>query len=213
MKLHQNKELFTDAVVETSRWMGLGEIFIEKDYWVTYALKTLFSSDVSEEIVFKGGTSLSKCYGMIERFSEDIDLVVSTSKSDSDNSIKRKIRNVGKELSRHLPEIDIPGVTNKKGRIRKTAHSYSKTREGESGQVSDRIILEVSSLGRATPNRDFNISSYIAQMITDRGMSDIIEKYSLKPFQVHVLSKERTFCEKIMGLVRFSFSEDPIAML
>ena len=47
---------------------------LEKDVWVVWALQTLFSSELGEHLVFKGGTSLSKAYGVIQRFSEDVDL-------------------------------------------------------------------------------------------------------------------------------------------
>lgn len=47
---------------------------LEKDIWVVWALQTLFGSVVGEHLVFKGGTSLSKAYGVIQRFSEDVDL-------------------------------------------------------------------------------------------------------------------------------------------
>ena len=54
--------------------MGLPEQAVEKDYWVTVMLQLIFDSELSEHIIFKGGTSLSKNGNLIERFSEDIDL-------------------------------------------------------------------------------------------------------------------------------------------
>lgn len=52
-------------------------IIIEKDFWVCWTLNQIFSNtDLSPHVIFKGGTSLSKCYNMIERFSEDIDLTL-----------------------------------------------------------------------------------------------------------------------------------------
>ena len=56
--------------------LGLPEQAVEKDYWVTVVLQLLFDSELSGSIIFKGGTSLSKCGGLIDRFSEDIDLAV-----------------------------------------------------------------------------------------------------------------------------------------
>ena len=69
--------LFRQAVTATAGLLDIPEIFIEKDYWVTYALHTIFHDPIGGETVFKGGTALSKCFGLIDRFSEDIDLVVS----------------------------------------------------------------------------------------------------------------------------------------
>lgn len=57
--------------------MGINEVVIEKDYWVSFVLNYLFSkSKYKDKFVFKGGTSLSKCFKLIERFSEDIDLIL-----------------------------------------------------------------------------------------------------------------------------------------
>ncbi len=76
MKLHENKELFQDAITATSQQKGIPEIYIEKDYWVTLVLHAIFNNEIGKETVFKGGTALSKCNQLIDRFSEDIDLVV-----------------------------------------------------------------------------------------------------------------------------------------
>jgi predicted nucleotidyltransferase component of viral defense system len=74
MKLHSNPKLYKQAVRFTSEKIGLPEIYIEKDYWLCLVLKAIYSEDIGNQVVFKGGTSLSKCFGIIERFSEDIDL-------------------------------------------------------------------------------------------------------------------------------------------
>lgn len=64
-----------EAIRETAAQMRLHPTPIEKDFWVCYLLRELFALDcVKEHLIFKGGTSLSKAYGIIDRFSEDIDL-------------------------------------------------------------------------------------------------------------------------------------------
>ena len=92
MKLHLNKELFNNAIRITAQQMNINPIYVEKDYWVTLVLHTLYHSDVKEEVIFKGGTSLSKCFGLIDRFSEDIDLVVMREEGDSGNKLTNKIK-------------------------------------------------------------------------------------------------------------------------
>ena len=69
MNLHLDKDNFEGAIVAAADYFKIPEIFIEKDYWVTYALYEQFRSETKDLIVFKGGTSLSKCYGVIKRFS------------------------------------------------------------------------------------------------------------------------------------------------
>ena len=56
--------------------LGLSKIIIEKDWWITEVLRALFSLPYAENLSFKGGTSLSKCWNLIERFSEDVDIAV-----------------------------------------------------------------------------------------------------------------------------------------
>lgn len=70
------KDAFSKAEVE----IGLSEDIIEKDFWVCWLLKELFLiEEIKENLTFKGGTSLSKVYKVIERFSEDIDVSVERS--------------------------------------------------------------------------------------------------------------------------------------
>jgi predicted nucleotidyltransferase component of viral defense system len=213
MKLHEDKNLFRDAVRATAEFKDIREVYIEKDYWVTFALKTIFSDPVGKDTIFKGGTALSKCFNLIERFSEDIDLVVIRREGDSDNALKNKIRDVSKAVESVLPEIEIQGITRKRGNNRKTAHTYSKEFSGEYGQVRDTIIVEASWLGSSEPNVDHHLSTYIYEMMKAKGQSDMAEKYDLLPFELKVLAVRRTLCEKIMSLVRFSHTEDPITDL
>ena len=58
MILHKNKSLFIDAVTITAQQLNIPAIYVEKDYWVTYALNTIFHDDIGKETVFKGGTAL-----------------------------------------------------------------------------------------------------------------------------------------------------------
>jgi len=210
MKLHLNKNLFIDAVKITSDSLSLPPIYIEKDYWVTYVLKTIFENDIGKETIFKGGTALSKCFGLIDRFSEDIDLVVRKNKNETDNQLKRKIKKVTAAVSDVLPEVEIPDVTHKVGMSRKTAHEYSKKIKGSYGQIRDVIIVEATWLGYFEPFTKKEVSSYIYEMMVNTGQEKLAEENGMFPFEVQVLEPKRTLCEKIMSLVRFSYTENPI---
>lgn len=73
MYLHkENRELFRDAILLASQKLEVSEDIVEKDYYVTLILKKL--STIEYPVVFKGGTSLSKAFHVIDRFSEDIDI-------------------------------------------------------------------------------------------------------------------------------------------
>jgi predicted nucleotidyltransferase component of viral defense system len=213
MRLHENKELYNDAILATAQQKGIQEIYIEKDYWVTLALNRIFTADIGKEAVFKGGTALSKCYNIIQRFSEDIDLVILKNNTETGNQLKAKIKKISNIVAETLPEIEVKGITNKMGMIRKTAHNYNKTFEGEFGQVRDIIIVESTWLGSFEPYTTATITSFVADMMKANNQEALIEEYNLNSFEVQVLSLERTLCEKIMSLMRFSFTDDPITDL
>lgn len=210
MKLHTNPELFKQAVQITSQRIGLKEIYIEKDYWVTQALNIIFTSPLKEMVVFKGGTALSKAFKSIERFSEDIDLVLVRKGTETANQLKKKLKLISNLISDSLPEIQLAGITRKMGMNRKTAHSYSKIFNDDYGQIRDCIILETSWLGNFEPYCKQTISSFIYDMMIETKQIGIINEYNMQPFEVLVLEPERTICEKIMSLVRFSNSENAI---
>lgn len=212
MKLHLNKSLFEESIRKTAKLYGISEIYIEKDYWVTFALFILFNSEYKDEIVFKGGTSLSKCYGIIERFSEDIDLIV-LDRSKSSNEIKRKLKAITSKVSEQLDEEEIEELTNKKGRVRKIAYNYPKSADGKFGQARNKIVLEVSAFSKSEPFLEMNISPFVFTMLQNENFDDLIDEYNLLPFKVKVLGLERTLCEKIMSLVRFSYGENPVENL
>lgn len=59
MNLHGNKELIQDAILATTEYLEMRDIYIEKDYWVTVAMHEIFHSDIADQSVFKGGTALT----------------------------------------------------------------------------------------------------------------------------------------------------------
>ena len=210
MILHQNKELFVNYVRVTAQQMKIPAIYVEKDYWVTYALFTIFNNEIGKDTVFKGGTALSKCYHIIERFSEDIDLVVLRREGETDSKLKSKLKAISTFVETVLPEVDVEGITHKMGMNRKTAHSYKKEFKGDYGQVRDVIILESTWLGYYEPYTTKSIVSFVGQMMQDNKQLDIAKENGLLPFDLLVLEPTRTICEKIMSLVRFSYGENPM---
>jgi len=213
MRLHENQKLFRQAVQLTADGMQLPPIYVEKDYWVTFALHLVFNSPFSEDVIFKGGTALAKCFGLIERFSEDIDLVVLRRDGETDNQLKTKLKGISKLVGAVLPEIQVNTITRKRGMHRKTAHSYQKVYVGEFGQIRDYIVLESGWLGYPYPNVSGMVSSFIYDAIRADDPQNIVGLYRLSPFEVKALEPNKTFCEKIMSLVRFSYSDNPISDL
>ncbi len=210
MNLHNDKRLFRQAVQATAQRLRIPEIYVEKDYWVTFVLHAIFHSDIGNETVFKGGTALSKCFGLIERFSEDIDLVVLRHAGESNNQLTNKIKEVGRVVSSVLPEVQVKSLTQKKGMNRKTAHSYAKEFNGAYGQVRDVIAVEATWLGHHEPHVTTTVSAMVYQMMLETGQEAMADEFGLRPFELRALDPRRTMCEKIMSLVRFSYNDDAL---
>lgn len=213
MKLHNDIKLFRQSIDFTAQKMGILPIYVEKDYWVTYVLHLIFHDSIGTETVFKGGTALSKCFGLIERFSEDINLVVLKREGEGGNQLNKKLKKITNLVGTKLTEVNEEGITHKVGMLRKIAYSYPKTTTGKYGQVRENIIVEATWLGRYEPFHKTTISSYIFKMMELAGQYQIAEQHHLLPFEVQVLHVNRTICEKIMSLVRFSYGEHPITDL
>ncbi len=210
MMLHLKKELFVNYIRVTAQQMKIPPAYVEKDYWVTYALFAIFNNEIGKDTIFKGGTALSKCYNIIQRFSEDIDLLVLKREGETDNKLKTKLKAVSTVLESVLPEVTIEGITHKKGMNRKTTHFYNKEFKSDYGQVRDVIILESTCFGYYEPYTTQSIISFVGQMMIDNKQSDLAKENGLLPFDLRALEPSRTICEKIMSLVRFSYGGNPI---
>lgn len=104
MKLHENKQLFAQAITAAGRpleqgGLGIKPLFIEKDYWISRSLKLMAQGDSDNRAIFKGGTSLSKAYGIGARFSEDIDVAISEAWTLSGNQLKNLIRKTARNMT------------------------------------------------------------------------------------------------------------------
>ena len=213
MKLHKDREVFEELISATAESIRLPEVYIEKDYWVTRALKNISLSSVSEKIVFKGGTSLSKAYRIIDRFSEDIDLAVLCA-SYSDSARKKLIKEVETVTCQGLERKNGDLRESKGSRFRKTIHKYPRfVTSNEFGQASPEIVLEINSFTTPEPHTRLPIQSLISDMLINIDRTDLIEQFKLESFELNVLSAERTLVEKLLCMIKASYSQEPVARL
>src|SRR5690606_12585905 len=88
---------------------GIPDFAVEKDWWVVRTLKIIYEMEISEHLVFKGGTSLSKAWKLIERFSEDIDLAVDRRFFVHSGKLsKKQLTKLRKETSAYISEEFYP---------------------------------------------------------------------------------------------------------
>lgn len=193
--LHKNSELFLQAINIASSEKNILPEIIEKDYYVTLILK--FLSEKIPFIVFKGGTSLSKCHNIIKRFSEDIDIAIDTeiSKSQKKN-IKQSIIEVANFLELEITNID---ETRSRNNYNKYIFAYKSVLENESSFLKSGVILETSYITISFPTEKKEVSSFIGNMMKTEA-PDFIEKFGLENFYMKTQSIERTFIDKVFAL-------------
>jgi len=207
MILHKNREDFRNLIQLTAEYFKTTPVYVEKDYWVTYVLRNLFNSEYADKIIFKGGTSLSKAYFLIERFSEDVDLQLINFEG-SENKKKRLMKKIEEAATDGL--IAQPNHTreSKSGNIRKTVYKYDRVFDGDFFQASDDFIFEINGMSIPEPWEEKEIRSDISRYLLEKGMEDVVEEFGLESFRVNVLNKERTFVEKIFAVMDYSFEDD-----
>lgn len=204
-----NAQDFGDALEAAAGHFKIRPVLIEKDYWVTYVLKKVSSSVHANDIVFKGGTSLSKAYRCIERFSEDIDLALIPA-GRNDHQLNKIIKTVEKEITEGLTVIPGHEKEKKSGRNRTTIHKYPRAiKDTNFGVVKDYIQLEINTFTDPVPHQLLPIESYVAQFLRESGRQSYITEFDLASFHIHVLSLDRTFFEKLLSLNRLSYEGAP----
>ena len=214
MRLHENIQLFADAIEAAARpvqdgGLGIKSIFIEKDYWICRSLSLMSAGDKDNRAIFKGGTSLTKAYGIGARFSEDIDVAISEAWTLSGNQLKNLIRKTSKNMTAGLDELVIPGMTSKGSHYHKAFYTYPRAINVEQvGAIkAGQILVEINSFANPYPFERCTLSSFLTDFLQESGNTQIIEEYGMKPFEVNVLDRRRTLTEKMVSLVRCSLAD------
>jgi len=196
MFLHEDKQVFQEIVSATSEQLGRTIDIVEKDYYVTMILKLL--SEQYDNVVFKGGTSLSKALHVITRFSEDIDITFSEHIGESK---RKKLKNVVMaEISKTL---GMPISNWDKLQSDRDVNAYIFDYESIAS-FNDKLIagvkLETALGSYAFPTVVKEIDSYVYQYLKSIGSDNLIHKFDLNPFEMHVQAVERTFIDKVFAL-------------
>ncbi len=192
MRLHEFTNEFKDLISIVAVDKHLPESAIERDYYIVLLLKNLADSEYGERCVFKGGTSLSKCYpGSIERFSEDIDLTF-LGMDETDKVCDKTIKKIENAMT-------VGACTEK---IDAERSNRSKSMLVWFGDKANRVKLEIGSSVRPDPYSRKSLKTYIQEFLETHDGEEDIERYGLKEVTLNVLSIERTFVDKLMSVKR-----------
>ena len=193
--LHENKEEFTTAINLASEKFGILPAVVEKDYYVTLILRKL--SEKTDYIVFKGGTSLSKCYKVIKRFSEDIDITIDTKLSQGQmKKIKSAIKEIADELRLSIPNID---DTRSRRSYNRYILEYQSVVNEPDEAIRTAVLMETSFAEISFPTVSLHVHSYIGDMMKDEAPEELIN-FGLDTFEMKVQGIERTLADKVFAI-------------
>lgn len=196
---------------------------IEKDWWVTLALQALFSTKWKDNLVFKGGTSLSKAWGLIERFSEDIDLAIDrktlgfpeefVSKAQVEKLRKKASAFIATEFKDELEKVLfdlgltadqfklVVQETDLDDRDPQVLELVYTSALDPNPYIADKVLIEIGGRSLREPSSDREIKTMLYEVFPD-------QPFSGKPFLVPTVNPMRTFLEKAF-LLHEEFSKPP----
>jgi hypothetical protein len=202
---NDRRDLFRAAAQQ----MRVNEAIVEKDFWVCWTLDYLFhESPWQDKLAFKGGTSLSKAYGVIERFSEDIDLILDWTllgyekdtpwKQDSKTQRALFCEQANDRCVAFLAGTFVPQVL--KDLTRRTGPAINVIPNGQevlieyprafsAAAILPQIKLEIGPIAEWFPQEPRSITPYAAEQYPD--------KFASRSTQIPTITAERTFWEKI----------------
>ncbi|MGK0157396.1 MAG: hypothetical protein ACI9SE_004375 [Neolewinella sp.] len=179
---------------------GLRAAIIEKDYYVTEALRQVANA-AGDHIIFKGGTSLSKGWGLIDRFSEDIDLFLDPKSFEpalGTKAIDRQLKSLRNAVA-EWPSLAHRQNESKTfgGSGRNDYFEYPQLFAAE-GDVRNRVLLESGIASGREPTEEREITSYLAEFLTETGTT--MGATDERPFRMSLLHFRRTFVEKLFAI-------------
>ena len=203
-----------NAYVQIAEETGMSAFAVEKDWWVSRTLEIIFEMEIAKHLVFKGGTSLSKAWKLIHRFSEDIDLAIDKEffegyKGDISKSQIKKLRKeagvytTGTFFKELKNQFDKRGFTNLKFKIIEAADSdqdprvleiyYPNLTDAPTKYILPRVQVEISCRSLREPFTETTFGALVDEFYQDKDFAEPL-------FVVPTVNPERTFLEKIFLL-------------
>jgi Nucleotidyl transferase AbiEii toxin, Type IV TA system len=202
MKLFEHPD-FEQAIVRAAehfRGQGLRAAIIEKDYFVTEALRAI-SVAGADKIIFKGGTSLSKGWNLIQRFSEDIDIFLDPAGFQpvlGKKGIDRELKVLRDIVGRHPALAFVAGESQTIGGFGRNDRFAYQQRFGGPGEVANRVLVEAGTASGREPTSVVQLRSYVSQFLQDTGVSLGADDEGV--FPMRLLHFRRTFVEKMFAI-------------
>lgn len=196
--LRTEPEEFEVYVTRVAEYTGIPADHVEKDFWVTEVLRGVAetSQRVGCSIVFKGGTSLSKAHRLIQRFSEDVDLIAvlpAGGKGSHDTTLKAFM--AGAAATTGIEPV-VDGKSTTKGEKRSAVVNYPTSQPV--GVLRPGVLIEIGTRGGALPQRRLAVQSLIVEHAESVGLP--IDFAEAMPVSILVLDPVRTLVDKLVLL-------------
>ena len=190
--------------MQTAEAFQIDAGIVEKDYYVTLMLREI--SQTVPDLVFKGGTSLSKCHKAINRFSEDIDLTIEYESKPSESKRKSLKKSIVTAIEKYEFTLTNPDEIRSRREFNKYIVNYPSvfTQAGLKNHLQIETMIKI----KAYPNQEMEAASLIYDYLAQEGFDDLIQEYELEPFTVKVQSAERTFIDKVFALADYYLSDN-----
>ena len=198
MNLHHDREAFEELIVGAANELAIPTNVIEKDYYVTITLKAL--SKKLKDMVFKGGTSLTKCYQLLDRFSEDIDISYTAESGTPGEARKRQLK---KAVVVTMEELGFPITNLDMTRSRRHYNCYRATYPSmyeQSNILKPELVVETYVALLPFPTTKRMVDNYIYRFLNKINRLDLAENYDLMPFEITTQTIERTLADKVFAL-------------
>ena len=198
MKLHDHPE-FEQAILgaeEHFRARGIRAALIEKDYYVTEALRVIAQTE-GDRVIFKGGTSLSKGWNLIHRFSEDIDLFMNPD-GMGDKTLDKRLKRLRDAIAGGVPMTFLPEESRTFGGLGRNDRFAFKQLFGGTGEVAGSVLLESGIASGREPVEKVPLRSLLGQFIEETGKT--LGASNEGPFEMPLLHFRRTFVEKLFAI-------------
>lgn len=214
MNLHLDNVAFRELIELSADHFGYQQSHVEKDYWVCKILKELALSDYAGKVYFKGGTSLSKAYGIIiDRFSEDLDMFVYSGNPASSRQAEKTLnRNISHFIIENNMEMYQEKLSKTGGDFRKLAFSYDTHYKSAGLKENLEVEIKCCTLENKSemyyPAQLQQIIPIITEYLLAIEKEELITRFDLNTFEVQTIDPKRTLCDKISRLTRLSYSDD-----
>ncbi len=194
--LHNDPLLFEQVILRVAQETGVQPSIIEKDYYVTLFLRRIVEQQPN--IIFKGGTSLSKCYKLIRRFSEDIDLNIDTETHPTQGQRKKLKDTIISIVNEFGFSLTNPENVRSRRDYNKYVIDYPTI--FLTAYLKEHLIVETAVYIKAYPCKKMMASSLIYDYLESHGYHELVEEYGLTPFALYVQTAERTLVDKVFAL-------------